>query len=184
MLDIKQVNMRSVKMMGGIGAILGLVAGFVPRMGWVLSLAGLVLVLLALKKISDETKRRTIFKDFLIAVIFTTVAQFLVSLLGAFTFLSAAVKGFKGFELGAVFFAFLLGWVVLIIGASFLKMSFEAVADVTGEDKFATAGKFIFWGAVLLVIFFLGGIVQLIGEIIEAVAFFSLPDILELEVLS
>lgn len=179
MLDIKQVNMRSVKIMGGIGAILSLVV-FVPF----LSLPGLVLVLFALKKISDETKRRTIFKDFLIGVIFTIVAVLLVFLVRVFTSLSAADEGFEGFELEAFFFAFLLCWVVLVIGASFIKMSFEAVADVTGEYKFATAGKLIFWGAVLLIVYFLGGIVLWIGGIIEAVAFFSLPDILELEVLA
>lgn len=181
MLDFKEVDMRSIKNMGGIGAILTLVAGWVPHIGWLLSLAGLVLVLLALRKLADETNRRTIFTDYLIAVIFTTVGNFLVSLLGAFTLLSSAAKGFKGFEFGAVFFAFLLGWVVLIIGAYFIRLCFDTVAEITDEDKFSLAGTLIFWGAVLVIVFFLGAIVSFIGEIVEAVAFFSLPDTLEFQ---
>ena len=44
----REVDIRNAKLMGGIGAILELVGGFIPYLGWVLPLAGLVLVLLAL----------------------------------------------------------------------------------------------------------------------------------------
>ena len=41
----REVDIRNAKLMGGIGAILELVGGFIPYLRWVLPLAGLVLVL-------------------------------------------------------------------------------------------------------------------------------------------
>jgi uncharacterized membrane protein len=174
----REVDIRSAKMMGGIGVILELVGGFIPYLRWVLPLAGLVLVLLALKRISDETGKPTIFKDFLISVIFMVIIpSILFSVMGRTTQLGSISKGFKTIHLGALF-AFLLFWVVMLIGAYFLRMSYNTTAEATGVGTFETAASLIFYGAVLMIIL-IGGFVLLAGRIVEIVAFFSLPDILE-----
>jgi uncharacterized membrane protein len=174
----REVDIRNAKLMGGIGAILELVGGFIPYLGWVLPLAGLVLVLLALKKISDETGKPTIFKDFLVSVIFMAIGNILFSLMGGITLLGSLSKGFKTIHLGVALFAFLLSWVVILIGAYFLRMSYNTTAEATGVGTFETAASLIFYGAILTIIL-IGGFVLLAGRIEEIVAFFSLPDILE-----
>ena len=178
----REVDIRNAKLMGGIGAILELVGGFIPYLRWVLPLAGLVLVLLALKKISDETGKPTIFKDFLVSVIFMAIGNILFSAMlamGLITFLSSLGKGANIPHFGSVFFAsLLLCWVFLIIGAYFLLTSFNSLAEATGEGTFKTAAILIFFGAILSIII-IGYVVSFVGEIIEVAAFFSLPDRLE-----
>jgi uncharacterized membrane protein len=174
----KEVDIRSAKTMGGIGAILELVGGFIPYLGSVLPLAGLVLVLFALKRISDETGKPTIFKDFLVSVIFMAIGNILFALMGGITFLGSLSKGFKAIHLSAALFAFLLSWVVVMIGAYFLRLSFNTTAEATGVDTFETAATLIFYGAILTIII-IGGLVLLAGRIVEIIAFFSLPDRLE-----
>jgi uncharacterized membrane protein len=174
----REVYIRNAKLMGGIGAILELVGGLIPYLGWILPFAGLVLVLLALKKISDETGKPTIFKDFLISFIFMAIGNILFALMGGITFLGSLGKGFKAIHLGAALFAFLLSWVVVMIGAYFLRLSFNTTAEATGIGTFETAATLIFYGAILTIII-IGGLVLLAGRIAEIVAFFSLPDVLE-----
>lgn len=174
----REVDIRNAKLMGGIGAILELVGGVIPYLGWILPFAGLVLVLLALKKISDETGKPTIFKDFLISFIFMAIGNILFALMGGITYFISFSKGFKPIHLGVALFAFLLSWVVILIGAYFLRLSFNTTAEATGIGTFETAANLIFYGAVLLIII-IGGFVLLAGRIVEIVAFFSLPDRLE-----
>jgi len=174
----REVDIRNAKLMGGIGAILELVGGVIPYLGWILPFAGLVLVLLALKKISDETGKPTIFKDFLISFIFMAIGNILFALMGGITYFVSVSKGFKPIHLGVALFAFLLSWVVMLIGAYFLRLSFNTTAEATGIGIFETAASLIFYGAVLLIII-IGGFVLLAGRIVEIVAFFSLPDRLE-----
>jgi len=50
------IPIRDAKNLGGIGAILFLLSA-IPYIGWVVSIVGLVLVLVAIKKIADITGR-------------------------------------------------------------------------------------------------------------------------------
>lgn len=121
-------------------------------------LAGLVLVLLALKRISDETGKPRIFKDFLVSVIFMAIGDVLFFLLGGITLLGSISKGFKTIHLGAALLAFLLSWVVIMIGAYFLRMSFNITAEATGVGTFETSATLIFYGAILMIVFFHRGV--------------------------
>ncbi|PIV56122.1 MAG: hypothetical protein COS15_02275, partial [Caldiserica bacterium CG02_land_8_20_14_3_00_36_38] len=67
------MDLKTAKLMGGIGAILTLLS-FIPSIGWLLSIVGFVLVLLAVKTISDEVKESKIFSDYLVAVVLSVVS--------------------------------------------------------------------------------------------------------------
>jgi Predicted membrane protein len=65
-------TLSQAKAMGGVGSILVLLS-FVPSVGFVLGIVGLVLVLIAVKQISDAVKDREIFNNVLMAVILQVV---------------------------------------------------------------------------------------------------------------
>ena len=54
-------NLSNAKILGGVGAILMLVGGFVTSF---LSLVGIIMVFVAIKYIADDTKDRSIFSNF------------------------------------------------------------------------------------------------------------------------
>jgi uncharacterized membrane protein len=66
-------------------------------------------------------------------------------------------------------------WIVLIIAARFLRKGYERIAVTTKTEMFRTVGRWYFYGA-LLVIVLVGFIIILIAEILQIVAFFSLPE--------
>lgn len=182
MRDFKQVDLSNIKLMGGIGVILGLVGGFVPYIGRLLPIAGWVLELLALKRLSDETGREAIHKNFLIAVIVVTGGDLVISLLDIFPPFTSNQPKASG--LSTLLPGFIFLWIIFSTSGYFVRRSFYAVAEVTGVSLFAVAGRLIFWGAVFFIIFGIGGIAGFFGLIVEAIAFFSLPDTLEVETTS
>ena len=62
-------KLRDAKILGGIGAIL-LLLSFIPFV----SIIGIVLMFIAVKYISDETKDKDIFKNYLYSFIFNIIA--------------------------------------------------------------------------------------------------------------
>ncbi|MDJ0274503.1 MAG: DUF996 domain-containing protein [Aigarchaeota archaeon] len=189
-------SLSQAKAMGGVGSILVLLS-FVPSVGFLLGLVGLVLVLIAVKQISDAVNDREIFNNVLIAVILQIVGVAILTFAVAgalFGFLFASQQigpapspfdGFGGFGMmpdgafWAVLGAFVVGlfamWIILIVAARFLRRGYEGIAAKTGTGMFGTVGRWYFYGA-LLVIVFVGLIVILIAEILQIVAFFSLPE--------
>ncbi|MEM2493371.1 MAG: DUF996 domain-containing protein [Nitrososphaerota archaeon] len=188
-------SLSQAKAMGGVGSILVLLS-FVPSVGFLLGLVGLVLVLIAVKQISDAVNDREIFNNVLIAVILQIVGVAILTFAVAgalFGFLFASqtgitpspFDGFGGFGMmpdgafWAVLGAFVVGlfamWIILIIASRFLRRGYEGIAAKTGTWMFGTVGRWYFYGA-LLVIVFVGLIVILIAEILQIVAFFSLPE--------
>jgi uncharacterized membrane protein len=190
-------TLSQAKAMGGVGSILVLLS-FVPSVGFVLGIVGLVLVLIAVKQISDAVKDREIFNNVLMAVILQVVGigiltfavlGALLSLfamapsLSAMTPFGSPFDGFGGPGLifgGEVFFGILIVgliamWIVLIIAARFLRKGYERIAVTTKTEMFGTVGRWYFYGA-LLVIVMVGFIIILIAEILQIVAFFSLPE--------
>jgi len=71
--------------------------------------------------------------------------------------------------------ALVIGWILLIVAALFLRKSFNSIAKHTKVGLFNTTGLIYLIGAATLIIF-IGGFIILIAEIIQIVAFFSLPD--------
>ncbi len=183
-------KLRDAKIFGGIGAILLLFP--------IVSIIGIVLLFVAVKYIADETKDHDIFKNYLysfifriIAVIafisilvlsvislglsfsnfnpqqFTDMAHFQSFMTDSFT---PAIGGIIGCGL-----AILVAYILLIIGALFLRKSFDGIANRTKVDLFRTTGLVYLIGAVTT-IFLIGFFIILIATILEIASFFSLPD--------
>jgi uncharacterized membrane protein len=67
-------TLKQARTMGGVGSIQVLLS-FVPYVGFILGLAGFVMVLLAVKQISEVVKDREIFHNVLMAVILQIVGS-------------------------------------------------------------------------------------------------------------
>jgi len=182
--------------MGGVGSIQVLLS-FVPYVGFILGLAGFVMVLLAVKQISEVVKDREIFHNVLMAVILQIVGSAIsvfVVIGSFFAFVGSQVMmapfgpSFDGFGgpgilgagavmavLGSLIVGLITMWVVLIIAARFLKKGYEGIATKTGTETFRLVGRLYFYGA-LLVIVLIKAILAFVAGILQIKAFFSLPE--------
>jgi len=167
------MEIKDAKLMGGIGSILALLS-FIPKAGWIISLVGFILVIIAIKKISDATNRDDVFNDYLKGAIINIVGSIIIAFVGGAFVTMAIMRRHGGVAIGVIV-ALVIAWIVMIVGTYFMKKGLVGLSEATGEKNFATAGNLFFWGAVLLIIA-VGGIVSLVGYIFQIIAFFSLPD--------
>ena len=183
-------KLRDAKIFGGIGAILLLFP--------VVSIVGIVLLFVAVKYIADETKDHDIFKNYLYSFIFNIIAIIGFITVLVFSFLALGLN-FNYFDLqqfsdinyfqsylsnsfapslGGMIgcgIAILVGYILLILGALFLRKSFDGIAERTRVDLFKTTGLVYLIGAVTT-IFLIGFFIFIIAIILEIASFFSLPD--------
>lgn len=187
------VELSNAKLFGGIGAILMLVGGFIPYAGPIVSILGLVLLFIAVKTISDLTNDKNIFSNYLMHFIFgilIIVAIFVIMIIafgaaGGFTWLSslenAEITDFESFWeyfgeiIGGCVLALIVGWILSIISAIYLRRSYNGIAEHTKVDLFKTTGTIYFIGAITTIVL-IGFLILLIARIIEIIAYFSLPD--------
>ncbi|MBN2600230.1 MAG: DUF996 domain-containing protein [Candidatus Thermoplasmatota archaeon] len=185
-------NIGQAKILGGIGALLTLLF-IIPNIGVILGIVGLVLVFVAVKYIAEETKDHSIFQNYLMNFIFYIIAigaiigimilAFGVS--GGMSWITAIQPGditdFSSFweSFGTLFIAcalaFLVAWIMLLIGALYLKKSYDRIAEHTKVDLFKTTGLVNLIGAATLIIV-IGAFIILIAKILEIVSYFSLPE--------
>jgi uncharacterized membrane protein len=186
-------ELSNARIMGGIGAILMLIGGFIPFAGPIVSILGLVLIFLAVKTISEITKDKDIFSNYLMHFIFgilTIVAIFAIMLIafgaaGGFTWITslenveitdfASFWSYFGDIIGGCVLALIVGWILSIIAAIYLKRSYDGIAEQTKVGLFKTTGTVYFIGAITTIVL-IGFLILLIARIIEIVAYFSLPD--------
>ena len=169
------MDIKDAKLMGGIGSILALLS-FIPKAGWIISLVGFILVIIAIKKLTDATNRDDVFNDYLKGAIINIVGSIIIAFVGGAFVIMAIMRRHAGVpNFGAIVIFLLIASIVMIIGTYFMKKGLFGLSEATGEKNFATAGNLLFWGAILLIIV-IGGIVSLIGYIFQIIAFFSLPD--------
>lgn len=184
------MGLQEAKTYGGIGSILQLISGafvIIPLIGWIISpilgLVGLILVILAVKKISEITRDETIYKNYILSIVIIIIGIAIIfAVIGAtvgITFLTSheprqMMKTMIG---GAVVLvaSIILFWILLIVATLYLKKSFDAIAKHTKVGLFSTTGLLYLIGAVLVIAFGLGGIIMFIASILEIVSFFSLP---------
>ena len=202
--------------MGGVGSILVFLSPFilltalVPPLTFIadailsigiasgtVGLIGSILILVAVKKISDAVNDREIFRNVLLAVIIPWVAVGVVLAVGLGIVMYAgpivadgnylAEGGYPGTDVVLPTFpTFLLlpiltltmvfgMWAALIASAWFLKRGYERIVVRTGTKTFRTVGRLYFYGA-LLVIVLIGVILAFVAVILQIKAFFSLPE--------
>jgi uncharacterized membrane protein len=185
-------KLGQAKILGGIGALLSLLV-FVPSIGFIIGLVGLILVFIAVKYISEETKDHAIFHNYLMNFIFDIIAigaviGIMIASFGVaggmswvntlqgqnFTDFNSFWASFGTIFLGCAL-ALVVAWVMLIIGALYLRKSYNSIAEHTKVDLFKTTGLVNFIGAATLIII-IGAFIIIIARILEIVSYFSLPE--------
>ena len=160
-------TLSQAKTLGGIGAILI----FIPFV----SLVGYILIIVAVRDISEDLLDKTIFRNIVIAATTGIVG----ALAGAF-FILAVVAGLGSTlstgAIGAgVATGLLIAWIALIVSAVFLRRAYDTMAKRLGVGTFRTAATLYLVGAALTIVL-IGFILLFIAEILQAVAYFSIPD--------
>ena len=196
------MNIETSKNLGGIGAIL-LIIGFLGFIGTgysgILSLVGLVLVLIAMKGLSDYYKEAGIFNNTLYGFITSIIAAvafvavIVVTLLGTIADLGITdwtntAEWTTAFQsnlsdmstlftfIGGIIVAFVVLFILLVIAAIFYRKSLNMLSSKSGVGMFSTAGLLLLIGAVLTIIV-IGVIIIGIAIILLAVAFFSIKPV-------
>jgi uncharacterized membrane protein len=179
-------TLGQAKALGGVGSIL-LLIGLIPQTAGILGIVGLILILFAVKYISDVMGDPQVFRNMIISVVLSIVGIIVavVTVLGAlaayfhfgttaFTPTSTPTDIFALIAL--VLIGLAIVWVFLFVGSFFLKRSYDAISTRLNVGMFHTTGLLYVIGAGLLIVFGVGLIVLFIAEILQIVAFFSLPD--------
>ena len=157
---------ESNKVLGGVGAIL-LAIPF-------LNLIGVILVLIAMKGLSDDYNDPEIFTNAFYGFIFgfvgviALIAVIMMFIIGSVA-ISPVTTPFDG--LGLVIVAFIVLYVFSLLAAIFYNKALNILAAKSGEGMFNTAGLILIIGAIIPVI---GEILKLVAWILAAVAFFSI----------
>ncbi len=182
--------LSQAKTLGGVGSILALL-GIVPSVGPILQIAGLIMTLVAVKYISDILGDKRIFNNMIISVILAIVGVAVLVV-----FVVGAIARFVGFAslfgaqpvspgtlppadvislIAGLIVGLLAAWVLAIVSAIFLRMSYKSIAARLNVGLFSTATLLYLIGAALTIIL-IGFVLIFVAQILLIVAFFSLPD--------
>lgn len=173
-------QLSNEKILGGLGSIF-IILGFMPWIGWVLGIAGIVLLFIAMNKLSQVFSDKNIFNKFLTGFLISIVGILIGAIMGIFSMLPLMMEGprhsmsLPHFGFGLIFI-FLIVYVLNIVGMYFYRQCFNLIKQYTEVNLFKLAGDFMLWGAVGVIVFGLGVIAILVGWILLAIAFFSLPE--------
>lgn len=180
-------RLSDARLVGGIGSILILLAIINP----LLSIVGLILILIAVKYVSEIVQDYAIFRNMIYSIV--------VGIIGIVVFVAVGLLlfGHYAFQLASLqdnlssgrfqsfIFSFLIElailWLTLIISAIFARKSYDGMAEKLGVRLFSTAGLFYFIGSILVIIFGLGLILVLVAIVLTIVGFFTIPDQLPMQ---
>lgn len=192
------MSLETGKYLGGIGALLIVIAGLatfgIPYAG-ILGLAGLILVLISAKFLADHYGEGGIFNNALYALITGIIGIITFIGIAVYSFLSTLAElginaenlsdlpiaiqqrlmegdmGFIWSLLGAIILAWAVLSICLIIATIFSRKSLNLLSTKTGVGLFGVAGMLMLIGGILFVIF-IGLILIWIAWILVAAAFF------------
>lgn len=175
---------QSTKLLGGISYIVLIVFDIVG--GWahplhIITLIAAICVLIAFIRGGNEVGRPEVKRDMITALVLYIVAAclfiFLVGSAFAAYFLhheghnaGAAVLG------GGVIVGGIIGWILFIVAAWFWYKASVPITEATGVGLYKAGGLLIFIGAITIVVFGIGFLIMLIGEILQCIAFFTTPE--------
>lgn len=180
-------SLGQAKTLGGVGSILVLL-GAVPSVGFVLAIAGFIMILVAVKNVSETVNEPKIFNDMIIAVVTAIIGLVvfgLVVVAAISSFINIGALGTTpapgtvpaGLISGIVLLVvglFLL-WIFYLVSAIFLRKSYDRIAMRLNVNMFKTTGLLYLIGAALTIVI-VGILILLIAEILQIVSFFSIPD--------
>jgi uncharacterized membrane protein len=183
-------SISDAKVLGGIGSLLVLFT-VVPNVGWVLGIAGFVMILFAIRNISEIFNDKKIFDNMLTAVILAvgaigvgtiTVVGSIYHILGMGSFAGSKFVLTPNLPTGdwvgllaTALAGILVVWAILVASAVFVRKSYTSIGSKLNVHMFETAGLLYLIGAATSIIL-VGFPIILIAEILLAVAFFSIPE--------
>jgi uncharacterized membrane protein len=159
-------TLSQAKILGGVGAILV----FIPFV----SLIGYILILVAINDISNDLQDRTIFNNVLIAAVTGIIGALAGATVAFAIFTTSFGAGFLSAIFGVILGLF-IAWIFLIISALYLRRAYSTMSQKLGVGTFGTAGTLYFIGAILTIVL-VGFLLLFVAEIVQAVAYFSIPD--------
>ncbi len=198
------MTLESSKTLGGVGALLMVISpfsGFVAgAFSFVLGLVGIILVLIAMKGLSDHYNEGSIFDNSLYGVI--------LSIVGGVVFVAALVMTALSFfsdvigidvyadwsdpavfstidwanvltvdiimnHVAALIGSFVILFIFVVVAAIFYRKALTPLAEKTGVGLFGTTGLILLIGAVLTIIA-IGFLLLWVALILLTVAFFSI----------
>lgn len=186
-------TLSQAKTLGGVGAIL-IILGAAPGIGAIISIAGYILLLVAIKNISNILEDKSIFNNLLIASITA-----IIGIIAAAILIFASIFNFIGFEdmnpgywgqdfmsssaeatgiiglIATIFIGLLIVWIFFIISAIFLKKSYDSMGERLNVNMFKTSAMVNLIGSISSIIL-IGFLIIFIAQILQIVAFFSIPD--------
>ncbi len=167
--------MSNPKILGGIGSLLILI-GFAPYIGFLFSLGGMILILIANYKISKSINREDIFKNSLNGFTIEIIGSFVGGILVGNSLMTMMETGeYSSFGLFTIVgLAFI--YASIIAGNYYLMNAFSTISKAYYQSMFELGGKFLFWGAIGLIVFGIGLIAIFIGWILITIAYFSMPE--------
>ena len=156
-------------------------------MGFVLAIVGFILILVAVKNVSESVNEPGIFNDMIIAVVLSIVGLVVfgvIVIVAFFSFLNfrqfgtptpgMVPPGILG-AIGLLIVGLVVVWVFYLVSAIFLRRSYERIGMRLNVNMFQTTGLLYLIGAALTIIL-VGFLILLIAEILQIVAFFSIPE--------
>lgn len=167
------MSLESSKTLGGIGAIL-LAIPF-------LNLVGIILVLIAMKGMSEYYEDEGIFKNALYGFVLgfigvigliVFILMFALGFAGISSTISPGVVQYSGFAF--VIVVLIVQYAFSLISAIFYKRSLDSLSIKSKENIFSTSGVILLVGAIIPII---GEILKFIAWILAAVGFFSIKEL-------
>jgi len=184
-LPTQRVNISTQKMLGGIGSILMLL-GWIPGIGILLSILGVVLWIISMYQLSNILRKPSIFQKVLIGFILS-VADWAIALafglmagISSFATMGDETGAILGLGLGVIV-AIIVAYAIILVAFYFYKEAYDILAQATAHNLFKIAGLLLFIGAITIILFGLGALLIIVGYIVLAVAFFTAPNEVEVQ---
>jgi len=188
------MEMQSNRLLGIIGALF-MVLGFIPTIGWLLFLIGIIFVLIAIKGYGDAYKEGSIFQNTIYTIVFEIIGFVVfigVVIYGAMGFLSSlgftSITDFSSWTqvewqnvinmsnilpfIGAIVLGLVVLFAFTVIASLYFRKAMKTLSEKTGVHLFHTTGTVFFIGAILTIIFF-GFIIIWISFILLMIAFYE-----------
>jgi uncharacterized membrane protein len=183
-------SLSQAKTLGGVGSIM-LILGIIPFAGPALEIVGFVLILIAVKYISDILNNKSVFNNAIISIIAGIagiVVGVVVGVAGVLSFFGPGMfmgdmspgqfrpSDFMSMNfLGPIIAGVAIIWIAFIISGVFLKKSFDAIASSLNVKMFSTAALVYLIGAILVIVG-VGLVLIFVAAILQVIAFFSIPE--------
>ncbi|NIO38353.1 DUF996 domain-containing protein [Candidatus Bathyarchaeota archaeon] len=171
------MSLESGKTLGGVGAIFIAIGSVFPP----LSLVGIILVLVAMRRLADYYEEKGIFDNALwgfifgiISVVGAIIVFFLLIFSGAIWSVTTGLA--VPLAIGSIIAAIVVWFVFSLLQAIYYRRAFAILSEKSEEKMFDTAGLLLLIGAILTIVL-IGALVSLVAWILVAVGFFAIKTL-------